>query len=217
MQAVATLVQDARSHKDRQYRHEAFSELVSRFQDAAYVWAYHVLGDVHLAQDATQEAFVTAYQNLHQLREPDAFIGWFKQIVISQCHRLIRSHKISTKPIDLTTDLSTDDEPAVLIESIELQDKVMAAIRALPEHEQEVTEMFYLRGYSQNEIAKTLQLPLTTVKKRLQYAREHLRLIMEAMFAPTPTPVPVPVPVRAKSQYPVPHAQSRRRYYDESF
>jgi hypothetical protein len=62
-------------------RQHAFGELVHLFQDMAYSVAYGVLDDFHLAQDGVQESFVTAYRQLHQLREPQAFPGWFKQII----------------------------------------------------------------------------------------------------------------------------------------
>jgi DNA-directed RNA polymerase specialized sigma24 family protein len=71
-------------------RHEAFGELVLRFQDMAFACAYAVLGDAYLAEDVAQDAFVVAWQKLDQLREPDAFPGWFKRIVLSQCNRLTR-------------------------------------------------------------------------------------------------------------------------------
>jgi DNA-directed RNA polymerase specialized sigma24 family protein len=61
---------------NRAQRHAAFGELVVRFQDMAYGYAYAILGDAHLAQDAAQEAFIAAYQKLAQLREPAAFPGW---------------------------------------------------------------------------------------------------------------------------------------------
>jgi len=56
-----------------------------------------------------------------------------------------------------------------------LAEQVTRAVRSLPEHERVVTELFYIGDYSQQEIAEQLAVPLTTVKKRLQYAREHLR------------------------------------------
>ena len=59
---------------------------------------------------------------------------------------------------------------------LELMEDVKDAVRALPDHEKEVTEMFYLGGYSQLEIAKMVELSLTTVKKMLQYTLEILRL-----------------------------------------
>jgi RNA polymerase sigma factor (sigma-70 family) len=189
-------------------RQHAFGELVHLFQDMAYSVAYGVLDDFHLAQDGVQESFVTAYRQLHQLREPQAFPGWFKQIIYSQCHRLIRNKRLSTKPLEITADLiSSEPDPALAVEDFELKDKVLAAIQALPEREQIVTKLFYLNGYSQSEIAKLLQIPVTTVKKRLQYARQHLRGVMVTMFdavTPTPTPVPVPVPRRRFPNRPYP-------------
>ena len=195
---------------ERQY---AFGELVHLFQDMAYSVANSILDDFHLAQDAVQESFVTAYRQLNQLREPKAFPGWFKQIVYSQCHRLLRGKRLSTKSIEATAVplISDEPDPALAVEDFELKDKVLAAIQALPEREQIVTRLFYLNGYSQSEIAKLLQIPVTTVKKRLQYARQHLRGVMASMFdvvVPTP-PIPVPVPAPRRRHIP------SQRYEDE--
>ncbi len=57
----------------------AYCTLVGLFQDMAYGYSFSLLGDFHLAQDAAQEAFVEAYRNLPQLREPAAFAGWFRR------------------------------------------------------------------------------------------------------------------------------------------
>lgn len=186
-------------NRDITHRHEAFGQLVHLFQDMAYSIAYGTLEDFHTAQDAVQEAFVTAYRNLDQLQEPKAFPGWFKQIVISQCYRLVRNKRIVTRPIETTADLiATDPDPALAVEDFELKNNVLKAIQSLPAREQLVTKLFYFNGYSQNEIAKILQVPVTTVKKRLQYARQHIKGAMLAMFdvvAPIPTPAPVRIPV----------------------
>ena len=56
----------------------------------AFACAFAVLGDVYLAQDTAQEAFIVAWQKLEQLREPAAFPGWFKRIVLTQYNRLTR-------------------------------------------------------------------------------------------------------------------------------
>ena len=161
-----------------------------------------ILDDFHLAQDAVQESFVIAYKQLPQLQEPRAFPGWFKQIVFSQCHRLIRGKQLPTNSLEATVDLiSQEPDPALAVEDFELKDKVIAAIQALPEREQIITKLFYFNGYSQKEIAKLLQIPVTTVKKRLQYARQHLRGVMATMFdvvTPAPTPIPVPIPRRPR-------------------
>ena len=205
MSEIATLVLDARNGQlNANQRHNAFGELVLQFQDVAFGWAFAVLDDAHLAQDAVQEAFVAAYQNLEQLRQPVAFSGWFKRIVVSQCHRLIRGKQVQINSIDTAPDLPTPEpEPETAVEDDELIAKIMDAIQALPEKEQIITEMYYLNGYSQQEIATSLELPLSTVKKRLQYARRNLKGILNSMVdafylpaKPEPVPVPVPIPVR---------------------
>jgi RNA polymerase sigma factor (sigma-70 family) len=159
-------------------RHEAFSELMNRFKAAANRWAYAVLEDEHLAQDAAQEAFIAAYDHIDQLREPAAFPGWLKQIVLSRCNRLTRRKQFSTTTFE---EDSAYTDPIAEVEDRDLRDKVIEAVNDLPEHERTVTELFYVAGYSQREIAEQLSVPLTTVKKRLQYAREHLRTAVYPM------------------------------------
>ena len=163
-----------------QQREEAFAELIAQFQSVAHGWAYTVLGDAHLAQDVVQESFLTAYQKIDQLREPEAFPGWLKRIVLTYCNRVTRRKSPSLMPFE-DEDAPLQADPAASAEDRDLKEQVNRAVRALPDHEREVTELFYITGYSQQEIAERLALPLTTVKKRLQYAREHLRETMPPM------------------------------------
>ncbi|GIK57029.1 MAG: sigma-70 family RNA polymerase sigma factor [Chloroflexi bacterium] len=180
-------------------RHLAFGELVNRFYDVAYRWAYAVLEDRHQAQDAVQEAFVVAFQSLDQLRDPLAFAGWLRQIVVSQAYRQMRGQFVDSSSIEAAPELPAyEPGPAAILEEVEMKERVMTAVQALPEKEQIVTQLFYINGYSQYEIARLLELPLTTVKKRLQYARRNLKGIMVSMvdsFAP-PEPVLAPIPAR---------------------
>lgn len=157
-------------------RHEAFAELVKRFQDMAYGYAYALLGDTALAQDAAQEAFITAYQNLGQLQEPMAFPGWLRRIVLTQCHRLTRKKQLQVQPIDTAAEpVSDQPEPAAVIERQELRDRIQAAIRELPEAQRMATVLFYIDGYSQQEVADFMEVSVDAVKKRLQRARQQLK------------------------------------------
>ena len=210
MHELAQIVENARNGRAaKKTRQQAFAELVTLFYESAYRWAYSRLNDVDLAQDAVQEAFVVAYQTLPQLRDPKAFAGWFKQVVLSQTYRLLRDTRPLAQAIDLSQEImATEPGPVALVEKDELKERVMTAVQALPEKEKVVTQLFYLGGYSQKEIARLLELPLTTVKKRLQYARRNLRGILVSMMdlivtepEPTPAPVPVPIPVRSRPAY----------------
>ena len=77
-----------------------FGEIVRRFQNMAVGYAYSILGDFHLAEDAAQEAFIEAYQCLSNLRDPDAFPGWFRKIVFKQCDRMRRGRSVEIVPLE---------------------------------------------------------------------------------------------------------------------
>ena len=152
-------------------RHEAFGALVGRFQDLAWGCAWAVLRDYALAEEAAQEAFITAWRRLDQLREPEAFPGWLRRLVLTACNRMTRGRRVTFVPLGSGEDLPTmDDNPHVRAERREVAEKVRAAIRALPEHERLVTTLFYLNEYSQAEISAFLEVPVTTVVKRLYAA-----------------------------------------------
>src|SRR5215212_9905217 len=148
-------------------RHEAFGELVSRYQDMAFACAYSVLGDFYLAEDAAQEAFITAWQKLGQLREPGAFGAWLRRIVLTECNRMTRGKRLTFVPLDAGLGVSSADPgPHADAERSELKEKVQALLRSLPEGERMVTTLFYVAGYTQADIGEFLALPLTTVVKR---------------------------------------------------
>ena len=125
--------------------------------------------------------FFTAYQKIDDLREPAAFPAWLKRIVFSYCSRQTRRKSPFLLPLEDDDAAAAQHDPSASVEDRELKEQVTRAVRALPEHERVVTELFYITGYSQQEIAERLAVPLTTVKKRLQYAREHLRETMPPM------------------------------------
>jgi len=155
---------------------EAFGEIVRRFQGSARRSARSILGDEDLAEDAVQEAFVNAYRDLPKLREPEAFPGWFRRIVLNHSRRLVRGKQLLTVPLESAAELpSPDPGPAEAAQQRELQERVLDAVRDLPETEREVTRLFYLEGHSQSEIAELLSLPVTTVNNRLHSSRRRLR------------------------------------------
>lgn len=160
---------------------EAFSEVVKRCQDMAYGIAYAMIGDTGLAQDAAQEAFVAAYLNLAALREPAAFPGWFRRVVIKHSDRERRSLKPS-HPLDESTELSTTvPDPMKTLEASENRSEIHKAIAELPVIQKQIITLFYLRDYSQKEIEDFLELPVSTIKKHLFTARKKLKGRLETM------------------------------------
>ena len=139
-------------------------------------YAYSILGDFHLAQDAAQESFLDAQAHLEQLRRPEAFPGWFKTIVFKRCDRLRRGKRIDTGPLELANATASDEnDPAAATERRELYQAVATALRSLDSGQREVAALYYMSGYSQREIGDFLGVPVSTVKSRLFSARKSLR------------------------------------------
>src|SRR6476620_5946926 len=94
---------------------DAFGQVVERFQRMAYAVAYAMLGDAHLAEDVAQEAFIEAYICLPKLREPAAFPGWFRRIVLKRGDRLVRAPQPALVALDDVGQLpSSALDPAML-------------------------------------------------------------------------------------------------------
>lgn len=215
MSDLKQLIQQARQGNNSE-RDAAFQILMTRYHPMAYQRAYASLGDRYLAEEAVQEAFIKAYTQLGQLKEPEAFPVWLRRIVMTQSDRLVRGKRLILEPIESRYDLAEDSPgPEAHLETEELHRHLHTAISTLPEHERAVTEGFYMKGDSQKEIAKQLDVPVTTVKKRLQYAREHLRdffmdlnaavdMAIDEMFKPGTPPEPArqPLYVRTDTQPP---------------
>lgn len=162
---------------------EAYDQIVHRFQHMAVAYGYSVLGDFHWAEDAAQEAFVEAFRCLPSLQEPLAFPGWLRRIVFKQCDRLTRKKQIGTLSLRVAIEeVSLDCDPQRALEKQETALQVRDAVSALPEHEQSVTLLFYMGQHSQLQIAEFLEVPLTTVKKRLHTARKKLKKRISEML-----------------------------------
>ncbi len=180
------LVVRARSAGARDERIEAYGRLVEQLRDMACGYAYSILGDFHLAQDAAQEAFIAAFEKLPQLQQPEAFAGWLRRIVWSCCGRMTRRSGPPTVGLDSAADVqSREATPAVRAQADEMRDEVLRAIAALPESQREVTTLFYINGYSQADIADFLEVPVGTVKNRLSASRGRLKQRMLNMVKDT--------------------------------
>jgi len=181
MRELSELVKAAQSGDS-----EAYDALIQRFQQMAYATAYRYLGDHHLAQDLVQEASLEAFVHLPQLKEPDAFPGWFRQIVFRQCTRVLRQVTLQCTSLEAVRDgLLAECNPEDIAVQGEVQACVRSAVASLPQHERLVTVLFYGCRYSYNEVSALLKIPLTTVKKRLHSARRKLKVQLQASLHDT--------------------------------
>ncbi len=155
---------------------DAFGHIVRRFQDMAFAFGYAVLGDAGRAQDAAQDAFIDAYSTLSSLREPAAFPGWFRRVLVKHADRQVRRERVRALPLDdILAIPSGAADPSEVAALREVQATVQDAVAALPPRERLLTTLFHLNGYSHREIERFLELPVSTIKKTLFTARTRLK------------------------------------------
>jgi RNA polymerase sigma factor (sigma-70 family) len=154
----------------------AFAELVRVYQDIAVAYATSILGDYHLAEDAAQEAFVEAFRELPDLREPAAFAAWFRTIIFKHCDRQIRHKRYPLTDLDVALEVaSPEPSPQETLEVRAIQQSVREAIAVLSDTERQVVLLYYMGGHSLAAIAAFLEITINAVKTRLYAARKRLR------------------------------------------
>ena len=119
----------------------AFGTIVRRFLDMAFGGAYARLGDVDESQDAAPEAFLDAWRLLGDLRDPAAFPGWFRRIVLKHADRIARARQRVLPAIVLDGIPASAPDPAAALEAVELRDSVRAAVAKLPDTRRDLNQL----------------------------------------------------------------------------
>ena len=170
----------------------SFDRLVETSYALVFNTAYRILGDRDAAADATQTAFVRAYRSLHTFRRSSSFTTWLYRIATNVCldtvRRQARQAQSLTADDDQLTEREVPDhraEPERALLQGELQRAVHRALQRLSTEHRTVLVLYDLAGFSYEEIAEVLKLPLGTVKSRLNRARNALREEMSAPGEPT--------------------------------
>ena len=164
----------------------AFEELVRRHEYRVKATAYKVTGNSYSAEDASQDAFVSAWVNLDRLADPSRFGSWICAIAKNHAKDLVIHYKNAVPDISFdlleNTRLEGDDEntPADLLGLSDYtrdleSEKLHTAVEALSEKIREAVKLHYFEDLSISEIAARLSLPAGTVKWRLSEGRRLLR------------------------------------------
>lgn len=177
----------------RRGEQEAVARLVGQFAPPAADLARAILHDRHLAEDAVQAAFMTALARLDQLRQPEAFAAWLRQIVRTQAHRILRTRH--DRPAERITDgPAPDATPDERLQQCEVRALVRRALAQVSPIGRQAAELYYFEQRSQAQIAHLLNVPEGTVKRRLHDARAQLRDILLGYFAEPPPAGPAAPP-----------------------
>ena len=160
---------------------DAFAGLVHAFGDRLYGLAFRILRDPHLAQDAYQEAMIAAWRQLPNLRDPDRFDAWVRQILVHACYAESRKRTKWTTNVRV---LEIEESPLVDAgHTIHDREALEQAFRALTLEQRAVFVLHHHQGVPLVEIAETLGIPAGTARSRLHYATQALRKAIEAADA----------------------------------
>jgi len=173
----------------RQGNDEAFTRLVEQYQSPVYNLCYRMLGEPEQAEDAAQESFLRAYQNLARYDPQRPFATWLLSISAHYCIDRLRRRRFTIFSLD--AEREEDDRPMELPD-VHALDPEREAIRRDEQHEiqsvlgrLEATDraaivLRYWYDFSEVEIAESLRLTVSAVKSRLHRARKAVARLLLA-------------------------------------
>lgn len=150
---------------------EAFNQLVINYSSYVYRTAFAFLHNESEAEDASQEIFLKVYRSIHRLNDVKAFPAWFKKVITTVC-----LDRMKGKQLNLYPDI--ESIPTTAADHWDRRIELREALGKLSAEEHKIIILFEWQGYSYQEIATLLEIPLGTVKSRLHAARMHLRTIL---------------------------------------
>jgi RNA polymerase sigma-70 factor, ECF subfamily len=164
---------------------QAFAELVELYKDKVYQISYRMVGNVHEAQDISQEAFLRAYMNIDSFDVSRKFSTWLFRIVTNLSIDRLRKKKpdlyldqeiSGTDGLTYSSQVAAaEDLPEDQVITHELQDWIQEEISRLPLKYRSAIILKYIEDLSLKEISEVLDLPVATVKTRIHRGREALR------------------------------------------
>ena len=184
----AGLIQDA-----QQGDLDAFNRLILAYQDRVYNQAFRVLGEYQSADDATQEAFISAYNNIRSFRG-GSFRAWLLRIVTNACYdELRRKKRRPTTPLEPVDDEGDEIEsphwiadpgelPEDNVARSELANAIQACLDQLSEDFRVVVVLVDVQGLDYLEASEVIGKPLGTIKSRLARARNRMKDCLQGFW-----------------------------------
>lgn len=168
---------------------DALDMLIRKHEKRAYQYAYRLTSNSEEAADIVADAFVRVFSAMKNFKGASAFTTWLYRI-LTNCFLDIRKKERSRPTTSLESNLYTDegeverqiqdDSPNSddIAERNERERAVMDAVAQLPEYQKAMITMYHAEMLSYDEIAEALDLPIGTVKSRLNRARLSMRELL---------------------------------------
>lgn len=162
---------------------DAFGPLVKKYQKGVHALVWRKIGDFHIAQEVTQDAFLNAYQKLGTLKNHNLFAGWLYVIASNLCLDWLRKNRLPMESLDVedTNEVDKVSYSQYTVEKRESEadenrrEVVKDLLKKLPESERTVMTLHYLGEMTIKTISEFLGVSQNTVKSRLSRARNRLR------------------------------------------
>jgi RNA polymerase sigma-70 factor, ECF subfamily len=153
---------------------ERYAELVERYRDRYARYAARMLGSADAAEDAVQDAFVRAYDQLAQCRNPENFVGWFFLILRNRCFAERRKTR-DEAPLEAAGAVAGSDRTDGKVETMERRQALERALLDLTPEQREVFVLKHVEGLSYDEIGERLGTSVPSLKMRMHRAYDRLR------------------------------------------
>ncbi len=155
----------------------AFSELYSIFSADLYRFALYMLNSKEDAEDAVQEAVITAFKQLSNLRDDTLFKAWLFKILSNQCKSQLKKNKKNPDllPEDDYIFLIEDESMRTTFNSIEL----VEALKSLTPPDGQIVLLSIIGGFKSEELSKIYNLSPSTIRSKQKRALEKLRKVLE--------------------------------------
>ena len=155
---------------------EAFALIVDGSFDRCYEIARRVLGESHLAQDATQTAMLSIWRDLPKLRDGARFDAWSYRITVNACYAEAKRARKALPSVTPGDGHLVTDEYGTVIDRDRLE---RAFSRQKLEHRAVIVLRYYL-DMPVEEVAATLDIPTGTAKSRIHHALQAMRAAIDA-------------------------------------
>jgi RNA polymerase sigma factor (sigma-70 family) len=153
---------------------ERYAQLVERYRDRYARYAARMLGSADAAEDAVQDAFVRAFDQLAQCKDPNKFVGWFFLILRNRCFAERRRNRTSA-PLEEANAVAAVDRTDSGTETAERRRALQQALLELTPDQREVFVLKHVEGLSYGEIAERLSTSVASLKMRMHRAYDRLR------------------------------------------
>lgn len=168
---------------------EAFATLVDQTRSVVSTIALSIVRDAELSRDVAQDVFLSAWRDLGELRDPNSFLPWLRQLTRHRAYHVLRTERrrgrrITAEDTDVLIARGVDPAPHAGAQMLAEEERQLLAtvLDELPDETREVVILYYREGESTAQVARLLGISEANVRQRLTRARARLRTTLLDRF-----------------------------------